>query len=561
MSWDDQQRTEEELLSNVPSRYEKVRSFSVEGIGDVDHQNLRDLIVTMFAQGGGGVGGSGWIIVKDVVPVGSGVISAKVWQDSGDTVLQECTTDQVSFDVEVAASFPLVTVAGVDATLVESADGGHYEGTVPVTIAESVDIECAVKTPDDDTGAIQHVSVILDPGPEILTLSFTGSYPGSQTELKEGDTFQLTGTTDKPCTGVRILDYDACQLSEPTFVSTTTFVVDGVIADRGDVATPRYARVQARNAAGAYGSTRDTSDTVICNNLHPTATIDSITYPGAQQALKGSETATVGVTLANLNTVLFDSPNSQLNISNPTTVEASKTAQRIAGDYNVSVNNFRITANRAANDATTVVQDVVQIAHVACEVVVTEPAARLRSGGNDGTSAQNHTITLTANQELLSAPSLSEDTGGGTFLGSWTGGPAVWTRSLQVHDDDVKGTYNWQSLSATNLAGIVTSVITGDDSYVLGGFVQRDITFGAFSQQEPMGVAVVDYTKLQAGIFTATNQQSIRHTPQGDTGNAVNEYTILTLGVNPAQLWWNDVAAASSNSSGTAQLLDIEETP
>jgi hypothetical protein len=257
--------------------------------------------------------------------------------------------------------------------------------------------------------------------------------------------------------------------------------------------------------------------------------------------------------------VLFDSPNAQLSISNPTTIEASKTADRIAGDYNVTVNNLRVTANRAANDATTVSQDVVQIAHVACEIVVTEPAARLRSGGNDGTSAQNHTITITADQELLSAPSLDEDPGGGTFLGSWVGGPSVWTRSLQVHDDDSKGSYTWQSPSATNLAGIVTSAITGGDSYVLGGFVARDITFGPFSQQEPIGTAVVDYSKVQAGIFTATNQPSIRHTPQGDTGNAVNEYTILVLGVNPAQLWWNDVAAASSNSSGTAQLLAIEE--
>jgi len=32
------------------------------------------------------------------------------------------------------------------------------------------------------------------------------------------------------------------------------------------------------------------------------------------------------------------------------------------------------------------------------------------------------------------------------------------------------------------------------------------------------------------------------------------------LGVNPQTLWWNDVAAASANSSGTAQITNVQES-
>jgi len=573
MAWGDhdQSRSKSELLSKIPTDKERISSDGDYTRGIVDHQNLRDLIVTMFAGSGSGPGYGGWIRVVDIEPISPGVISDKVFQDSPqDTVLQSCKSDKQTFRVRVKASFPIANVGGIDFLLTESIDGGYYEGLADVTISDSGNVEAVTINPDGVDGSKDTVSVVLEPAPELLSLEFTGGYPGIQTELKQGDSFSIHGTTDVPCTGVRILDHEACEFAEITFASTTNFSVAVTIANRGDSAVLRPARVQARNAAGAYGSTRDTNelggtvdgvDVVNCNNLHPSVSFGTIAYPGVQGAIKDSESAFANFFVSNQDSVFFDSPTSELAVVNPTLVEFPKEAYRIAGDYNVSTHNLSCTANRVANDATSIATALVKIAHVACTIEASLPASRLRSGGNDGTSIQNHTITLSANQELLSAPSMGEETGGGTFIGSWAGGPEIWTRTLQVHDNDVKGSYTWQSPSATNLAGLVTSVLTGSDAYVLGGFVQRDITFGPFSQQEPLGVAVVDYSKLQAGILTATNQPSIRHTPQGDTGDATDEYTILVLGVNPSQLWWNDIAAASSNSSGTAQLLEIEELP
>jgi hypothetical protein len=213
-----------------------------------------------------------------------------------------------------------------------------------------------------------------------------------------------------------------------------------------------------------------------------------------------------------------------------------------------------------ANDKTAIFNKVIEVADTAPTITVGQPAARLRSGGNDGTSAQNHTITATSDQNLASAPDLNLGvSGGGTWQGSgFAGGPKIWTRTLQVHDNDNKGTGAWTLASPVyNNAGL-SSGISG--SQTNGGVVARDITFAAFQQQAVVNCEFVTYSKIQAGIFTATNQQSTRHTPQGDTADAVDEYTILVMSVNPSALWWNDVAAAASNSSGTAQLLALEET-
>lgn len=527
---------------------------------------------TYKAAGGGGVGGSGWVYITDADVQISGTISSKVYQDTGNTVLQSFITSTVDITLSIRSSYPKITVDGNPFELTRDAGGGYYEGDCDITISASGDISVVIKTADDENGASDTVAITLAAPPELLTLSFTGGYPGSQTELKEGDNYGITGTTDKAIDAIEVYDYEAGQYELITGLSGTSFSEAITVADRGDSAVLRPARVRARDAVtGAWGNYRDTNfgggstegvHVVNCNNLHPSVAIGSITYPGAQGALKGSESATVANTCSDFDTIAYSDPTgTQLNIANTTTYETSKSVTRVGGDYNVSTVNFRITANRAANDADTIANDTVNIANIAAEITVAEPAARLRSGGNDGTSIQNHTITLTSNQQLLSAPSLSEDTGGGTFIGSWSGGPTVYTRTLQVHDDDVKATYNWQSLSATNLAGIVTTAITGDDTYVLGGFVSRTLTFAAYSQTTTLNVAVVTYTKVQAGIFTSTNQPAVRHTPQGDHANAANEYTIDSpLNTNPQTLWWNDVAAAAANSTGTAQITDVEET-
>ncbi len=505
---------------------------------------------------------SGWLSIVDVAVTGGGLATNKVWDDPpNNTIIQSCDISGLNLNVTVKSSAPHVTVGSTPAILPPAPGGGFYVGTVSIVVPGTGNVVATLTTPDGAPGASDTVALTYVPPPSITALQFIGGYPGAQTELKAGDTFQVQGTTNTPAVAVEVQDFGAAVFGTPTFASSTSFTVTVTIADRGTSPQSLVARMRAQNAAGAFGPLADTSNTVVLNNLHPTVTFGAETYPVGQLALKNSETADVAVTLANLDTVLFDSPNGDLSILNPTTIEATKTVTRIAGTYNVATNNLRGTAVRAANGAQTIGQAVIAIANVAPTVDITVPAARLRSGGNNGTAAQNHTVSIVANQQLLNAPSLAAGVGGGTFIGGgFAGGPSTWTRSLQVHDNDTKGNYSFTTLVATGLSGLVQNTINSGAAYVLGGFVQRTLTFAAFSQSTTLNVGVVTYAKLQAGIFTATNQPALRNAVQGDHSNLLNTYTVDSLGnVGPTNLWWNDVAAAGSNSGGTAQITNVEE--
>lgn len=506
-----------------------------------------------------GSGGTGWISITDV-SVSGGTASNKVYADApNNTILQSVSVSLNSLVISVKSSSPNVTVGGVTAVLPPHASGGYYLGTVAVTGSGAITAQLV--TPNGDLGAIDTVQANLVPAPTILTLAFTGSYPGAQTELKAGDTFQVTGTTNVPAVGVQVSAFGAGIAQSISFASSTSFTVTITIADQGNTPQALIARMSAVDSNAAVGPTFDTTNTVILNNLHPTVTFTGTTYPATQSALKGTEVASVAVTTANLDSILFTSPNGDLSITAPTVIAPSKLATRIAGSYNVATTNFSAVATRNANGATTTTNGVIAIANVAPTITVTTPAARLRSGGNNGTTVQGHVITLTSDQQLASAPTLLEGAGGGTFLASWSGGPTVYTRTLNVHDNDVKGAYTFNGLVATGLAGLVQNTVGSGAAYTLGGFVQRSLTFSAFSQNATINTGVVTYNKLTATIFSATNQPALRNASQGNLSNIVNTYTVLTLGTPTTVLFWNDLVAASTNSSGTAQILLLEEVP
>ena len=532
---------------------------------------------------------SGWVRTTDVTPQGSGTVSSKTYDDSpNNTILSTALSSTEDITVHLEASYPNVDVEGVTAVLPKVGD--IYAGTVDVTIAVSglTRVTSKAIAPDGLSGSTHEVDVTVDAPPQILTLSFAdqgggagaagpgNTYPGAQTELKAGDQVRVEGTTDKACDAIQVSDFEAGTNELVTFASTTSFSALITIADRGTSVQALAARIAARDATtAALGPTRDTDqgagtadgvDLVNLNNLYPSVSVGAITYPGIQQALKGAETADVVNSASDFDTILYEDPTgTEISIPSTGTFASPKTVTRIGGTYNVSTDNFRVTATRAANDATSVANGVVQIANVAATITVTEPAARLRSGGNNGTAAQLYTITITSDQELIPSPTLDPDSGGnrGTFTGGgFTGGPTIWTRSLQVDETvpDEKGIFTWENLVATNLAGLVTNTITGDATYELGGFVARTLVFSTpFGPNTTLGTAVVDFSKLTAGIFTATNQASIKQSI-GTPPSVTNGYTIDALSTNPTTLIWLDTPAVNSNSTGTAAIEDVEET-
>jgi hypothetical protein len=486
------------------------------------------------AHGGGGPGGgaTGWVRVADVTPQGGGdIVDNKVYQDTGNTILQSCRSSSLSVNVLVRSSFPKITIESTTVFLPIVADDGHYEGNVAVTLAAAGDITVTCTTPDDNTGAVDTFALTLAAPPALLTLSFTGNYPGSQTQVKAGDTFQVTGTTDKDIDAIQVLNQDAGTSQLIPVAVGQSFTASITIANRGTSTQALAAHIQARDATtGSLGPVRATDelggtvdkvDLVNLNNLYPTNSIGSVSYPGIQQALKNTEQATIPVTAADYDSFVVDSPNGQLTIVDDT--PPSLTVQRFTGNYNITVNNLRTTATRNANGAVTIDQDIVRIAHVAAVATASHPGSRVRSGPAPGNDT---TVTLSFDQSMLGAPSMDPAAGRGTFTGPFTGGGSSWSAALRVPDSENPATgasHAWLNLVATNLAGIVTNTITTGPTYVIGGFTTRTINFAPFTANSTETFPLTDESKLSAGVFSNGNPAVVQPFGTSDTTDVGKE--------------------------------------
>ena len=422
---------------------------------------------------------------------------------------------------------------------------------------------------DHEDGAYYSISITQDAPPQVLGAYFYGGYPGSQTELKAGDTFNFHVDTDVPITSIEIDNVGAFVASTNSVTAGTSHnLTSKTIADRGTSVQALGARVRVQKANGSYSAwflttsqgTTDGQYTVKLNNLYPSISIGTITYPVGQQALKDSEQATVSNTVSNFDSISYTS-NGELTITSDTIYQTNKTVTRIAGNYNVTNNNFTIIATRTANNAvrnsSTFITTIVKIAEASPTLTVSVPAARLRTGGNDGTSTPSYTVTITAGQQLLSAPTLSIPSGGGTFLGGgFSGSGTTWTRSIQIADSLTKGTYTWGAISATNLAGRVVTTITTGPTYVIGGFLPRTVSLAAFANEVNINTSVLDYSKMTLlwAFKSLPNRRAVGTTATPDP----NSWSINSLSVNPTIVRILDTAATQSSSAATN--VTVEET-
>ena len=516
----------------------------------------------------------GWTRVADVVVPG-GTATGKTYLDPpNNTVLQTVTVSSGSFEVIVEAAYPTVEVNGSPAVL--PLVGSIYRGNVPVTLGVAGPVVVESFDGDGNPGAQDTIDVTLDLPPNITAATFTGGYPGAQTELKEDDTFQLQVTADKSFDTVEIADFGAGKAASIPVTPGTSATVTLTVADRGDVAQALGARLTVLDTVTAAPSpsfdtdsagSADGVNVVSLNNLGPTVALGAETYPGGQSALKGAESATVGATQSDFDTITYDDNGTgQLTVTNPTTAEASKTVTRAGGSYNVEgdggVANLRVTATRAANDKVASATAIVNIANVAATVTVSEATARVRSGPAPGNDT---TITISADQQLFSAPSLDPSPGRGTFQGGgFVGGPKTWTRALRVPDSEnpaTGATNAWLNLSATNLAGIPTTVISGNDTYVIGGFTPRTLNFAAFTANSAETVPLTDQSKLAAGAFSNGNPAVVQPAGTADTTDVGKEGWVAPLaaaGVSVGLRMLHSPTVAAN--SGGLTLTLVEET-
>ncbi len=535
-----------------------------------------------------GVDRQGWIYVTDLGGQSGGIVSDKLWQDAGQTVIQSGTSDTLDIEIDIKASYPLISVATlsgteefnvISATLPRAGDGSHYTGTVNYSLVSDpiYDIKVEVTTPNDNEpdcgiGACDNVLVGFDSPPELLTLFFTGGYPGSQTELKAGDTYQISGTTDKPANAIRLLNIDAGISQTLAFAEGTSFTVTMTIANRGTSVQALAAHVQARNSAGGFGSTRTTdelggsvdgTDLVNLNNIFPTFVDNGTVFPGGQTAFKGVEVGTQSTTVNNADTGSYTSPHGDFTITDPGVLATVKTITCTnPGDYNDSLTNFRIAANRAANDADATFNKQIEVADVAPTLTVTQPQTRLRAD----TPAVQYLITATADQNLIAAPVVTIPVSGNFIGGAFVGGPKVWTRTIEIEDGDATGISGW-GLTGTieNNAGTTSTSITGDEN--VGGFISRQLVVAAWTVRETeIGHNVVDTAKLLCENLSKGGDGANGGTDfsyLNSLTNTLDSFTITSpSGVlnTTGDLWFNlDLANAVSNTTGTAIII-LEET-
>jgi hypothetical protein len=443
-------------------------------------------------------GMNGGVFISDITPLNTDDnIGNKIFSMDG-KVLDSCITDTLNLKVHVTAFTgnsnytPKIKVKGTEVTSLNEIDNnGIFTGTINITITE---IDERITALHED-GAKDFVEIEYVPKPEIIEAYFTGGYPGGQTELKENDTFDIFIKANTEVVELEIADESAFKGLVTSGVSGSENTVTNFIADRGNTAVARYAKVRIKDSNGSYSEwfftnslgTNDGEHTVILNNIRPTLSIGSITYPVDQEAIKNNESATVNIAANNYSEFLMEPINGELDIIDPNIYSTTKEVKRLSGDYNIDTNNFKITLNRIQNDSSIAKEGLVKIVNVPAEITISEQNENLKSSP----TGNNNLINLNSNQELIEPPTLQAEVGTWVEL-AFQGGPYDWTRNLSIDDSITKGTYNWSNLLAKGLSGIITSTITGESEYTLAGFKERELSFPPFTRKVDIGTNVVD---------------------------------------------------------------------
>jgi hypothetical protein len=511
----------------------------------------------------------GGLFFTNIAPTSTGIVGSKQYvagTTPSNIVISEGTTDTNSVTVTLYAEggsaffSPTITITTVPAqsggpiiaTLSQSVTGDRvYTATANLTnITADTVVNASSSTNATATTTIRRAAA--GPVLDVLTI---GGYPGAQTAVKAGDTVTVSGRVANTATYAEIVAGGAAAslvsmtLGADNSFSTGFKTITATVTISG-LSGAQTVSARARNALGTYGSTFASTNTITLDQVYPTIGAFSIAYPATQSGLKTGESATVTSTVTNFTTISYSGTN--LSIGSPTTYAASKTASLTGGTYSFGSNNYTISANKAANNSTTTTSTAVTIAAVAPTAAITySPTGRMLSSP----LGVSYTVTITADQRLASAPSLTASSG--TWQGAWTGSGATWTRVLKIVDSDPKGSQTFSALSMTGLANMSGSTITSGASYTVGGFATRTITFPAFARYAAIGTNIVDITKV-----TASYTGSTVLTRQTSTADVFQGFTIVdatgTYSPTGGYLMISDVAFAGSNTTGTLQ-LDVTE--
>lgn len=515
----------------------------------------RDNFLLDYYAGIGELGGNAaGIFILDAQPVESGaIVGSKTYVENTvpeNTQLATAISDNPTVRVYVgmngnADSYsPTAKINDFDVELSESETKRWFVGYADVNLLPGSNYILA----ESSTGSTDSCYIELaGAGPEVLDVQF-GSYPGSQTELKENDTIDITVTTEETAVEVRVLSADANKtelvLPVDSGSASGTITVSSLNGNHG-------IKVVAKNELGTEGTEYESS-TLVLNQTYPTIASIGVTYPSGQGAFGLSETGSFTSSVSDFDNISYSSPHFDIDAS--TSYNSTKNITNTHTGYVGDGTNITITATRTANNATTVRDGLAKIATDAAsaDITIAGNPSRLRSSA----SGIDYEIIITANQELSSEPALNVSIG--SWQGDWTFSGGAWRRDLRIVDSDPKGTGTFTSLELSGLSGIIGTTITSGENYEVGGFVSRTITFPAFSRVAAIGTPVVDETKTAAqiaggNVLTRYSDNNVRENGYyiaNDDGsyNSTGMYVGLS-----------DSDFAGSNTTGTLQVVIQEE--
>ncbi len=385
------------------------------------------------------------------------------------------------------------TVNGVVVTRTDKIGGSTYVGTA--------DISGTYEEIVADLQGSQHIVPVEVLGrPVINSTMFTGNYPGPQTEVKAGDFYNLTIDADTAYVAVETQDYGAC--------AEVSYVADGdipaLIADRGDEPVARPARVRVQNAQGTWSAWAETSNTVVCNNLHPTITVDTKQYPSygmhtAQSALKDDEEVVIRVSYIDTDSVNYSATNN-LELT-------ADGAKRVSGDYEDGT--YTIKALRDANGAILYHQETVRIAHADVELLDNDPV-QVRSGVGEVE------LPCTFTQELMEWPPSTGDFSNPTMTATDGVPHGMLTR--------------FKNVTVRNLAGKEVEL---GRAYFIKGFAEKTLTLTYPAETIAIGTNIVEPSDVViSGTINTSPPYTIctHYTPTCAPLVNVGDYHLLSAG-------------------------------
>lgn len=522
---------------------------------------------------------NGTVFITDVSVIGIGSVTNKVY-DHGALTSFDVNSSAVTVTVVATSGpsglIPNVTVNGTAVTGLVFEDGG-WKGTANISLTSGT----ITATHEDGAEFVSTANILASPtGPVISSAVFNGAvyspFGVDITELYHGRAITLIVTVDKQIDQIQVKSETsprngiAAQTlsvvpgsgvpSGPNYIYTIPFTTN--VSET--VPTNKSVSVRTRSSAdSAWGNYYNTVDDFIGtaadqvqyfvgNNVLPILSITGVIYPVGQLAIKDAETATVqfsysGVDSINNDPMTFSFTGSQVQLDGSETniIGGSKLFTRNSGSYNITTNNFSVYVTRKSsgrNSAT--VSGRVSVANTVPSISFSLPAARLRSGGTNGTVAQQYTVTLTSTQALIAAPDVSIPYG--TWIGTWSGSGTTWTRTISIADSDARGEHFFGLTSVENYAKRGGALNLAADSYTIGGFVARTITVdvqGSGARWVNLGTTVSDSSKLLATILFVpwTYQNSLTSNP--------NTYTIIDAAQIP-------IPSGTNPNGDTAYITD-----